>query len=284
MRLEKPPGVTDIMIMKRSLIALLSLLLFTFAGCSNMGLGGSRSPVADRVRANGEIRVGMSGNQPPFNMTSRSGAQMGMEVDLVRGLARALGVREKIVTMPFQDLLPALQKGEVDIVLSGLTMTPARNLEVAFAGPYFISGKAALTKSDSLAAADEPSDVNKPIRMTVLAGSTSEQFVQRDLPEVELVPATDYDEAIRMVLDDEVDAMIADYPICILALYQHPNAGLATTISPFTFEPIGAALSSDAPLLTNLVSNYLTLLEGTGTLEQLRAIWFNNDAWVRELP
>ena len=269
--------------MKRSLIALFSLALFSLAGCTTL-TGGSSSPVADRIRANGEIRVGMSGNQPPFNMTSRSGALMGMEVDLARGLASALGVNEKIVTMPFQDLLPALEKGEVDIVLSGLAMTPSRNLEVAFAGPYFISGKAVLTKSATLAAADDPEDVNRPVRMAVLGGSTSEQFVARELPRVERVPVADYDEAVAMVLADEVDALLADYPICVLALYQHPNAGLVTTISPFTFEPIGVALHANAPLLTNLVGNYLTMLEGTGTLETLRAIWFNNDAWVRELP
>jgi polar amino acid transport system substrate-binding protein len=193
-------------------------------------------------------------------------------------------VPEKIVTMPFQDLLPALERGEVDIVLSGLTMTPERNLKVAFAGPYFISGKAVLTKSASLAAADDPQDVNKPVRMAVLAGSTSEDFVKRELPQVELLKSADYADAIQKVLGDEADAMLADYPICILALYQHPNAGLATAVSPFTFEPIGVALSSDAPLLTNLVGNYLELLEGTGTLERLRLAWFNNDSWVRELP
>jgi polar amino acid transport system substrate-binding protein len=163
-------------------------------------------------------------------------------------------------------------------------MTPSRNLKVAFAGPYFISGKAVLTKSASLAAADDPEDVNQPVRMTVLAGSTSESFVRGELPQVELVPAADYDSAVQMVLDDEVDAMVADYPICVLALYQHPDAGLATAISPFTFEPIGVALSSDAPLLTNLVQNYFGLLEGTGTLDRLRAIWFDGGPWIDELP
>jgi polar amino acid transport system substrate-binding protein len=270
--------------MKRFLIALVSLLLLTVAGCSTIGLGGSSSPVTDRILAAGEIRVGMSGNQPPFNVMNRSGELMGMDVDLARGLAGSLGVQERLVTMPFQDLLPALERGDVDVVFSGLTMTPQRNLKVAFAGPYFISGKAALTKSDSLAAADNPADINKPLRMTVLAGSTSEQFVRRDLPEVELIPALDYAEAVQKVLDDEVDAMIADYPICVLALYQHPYADLAATFSPFTFEPIGVALSSDAVLLTNLVENYLELLEGTGVLGALRKTWFENDSWVRELP
>jgi polar amino acid transport system substrate-binding protein len=259
------------------------LLSFIAAGCSTLNMGGSTSPVTDRILSRGEIRVGMSGNQPPFNMANREGELIGMDVDLARAFARTLGVEAKLVTMPFNELLPALETGEVDIVLSGISMTPERNLKVAFAGPYFISGKAALSKSKSLAAADDPGDVNKPARMAVLAGSTSELFSQRELPEVELVSVADYDDAVAMVVRDEVDALIADYPVTLLALYQHPNAGLASTISTFSFEPIGAALPADAHLLTNAVQNYFTLLEGTGTLERLRAVWFENDSWVREL-
>jgi len=277
------------MLMKRSLIALVALLTFALFGCSTLNMGetttaASSSPATERILASGELRVGMSGNQPPFNMKNRAGELIGMDVDLARALSRMMGVKATLVTMPFKDLLPALHKGEVDLVMSGMTMTTERNLDVAFAGPYFVSGKAALTKEPSLAAADEPSDVNKPIRMSVLAGSTSEIFVKRELPEVTLVAAADYDEAVQKVLDDEVDAMIADYPVTLLELYRHPDAGLVSTISTFSFEPIGVAVSPDSHLLHNAVQNYFTLLEGTGTLERLRLIWFDNADWVVELP
>lgn len=272
------------MSMKRSLIAIASLLVFTISGCSTMNPSASSSPVTDRILSRNEIRIGMSGNQPPFNMKNRAGKLIGLDVDLGVALARTMGVEAKFISMPFQDLLPALEKGDIDIVLSGMTMTSERNLKVAFAGPYFISGKAALTKSPSLAAADEPEDINKKARMTVLAGSTSETFAKRSLPEVDLVAVSDYTEAVRLVVDDEVEAMIADYPVCILALYQNPDAGLVATISTFSFEPIGVALSSDAILLTNVVQNYFKLLEGTGTLERLRLAWFDNATWVKDLP
>ena len=114
----------------RRLIALVSLLFFSISGCSTMGLGASSSPVTDRILARGEIRVGMSGNQPPFNMKNRTGRLIGMDVDLASALARTMGVEAKLVRMPFQDLLPALERGEIDIVLSGMTMTSERNLKV----------------------------------------------------------------------------------------------------------------------------------------------------------
>ena len=85
------------------------------------------------------------------------------------------------------------------------------------------------------------------------------------------------------MIDDEVDALLADYPVCVLAVFQHQDEGLATVVSPFTFEPIGIALPENAPLLTNLIGNYLNLLEGTGALDQLRARWFSDGSWVSEL-
>jgi ABC-type amino acid transport substrate-binding protein len=122
------------------------------------------------------------------------------------------------------------------------------------------------------------------VRLAALAGSTSQQFVERSMTEAVLTTTTDYDEAVQLLLDGKVDALVADYPVCILSVLQHPGAGLATIVSPFTFEPIGVALPADAPLLTNLVENYLTLLEGTGLLEQLREKWFADGSWLSQLP
>ena len=61
---------------------------------------------------------------------------LGLEVDLARALARTMGVEANLVTMPFKELLPALERGDIDAIFSGVTMTAERNLKVAFAGPY----------------------------------------------------------------------------------------------------------------------------------------------------
>ncbi len=54
-------------------------------------------------------------------------------------------------------------------------------------------------------------------------------------------------------------------------------------MTPFTIEPLGIALPADAPLLVNLVENYLRSLENTGILTQLKAKWFSDGSWVSEL-
>ena len=250
------------------------------------GGGSSTAPMRlQRILESGELRIGLSGNQPPLNMTNKNGEIIGLEVDLMKALAHSMGLTARFVVKPFADLIPAIENGEVDVVISGMTITPERNARVAFVGPYFISGKSVLTKSAEIASADEATLLNNADhRYAVLAGSTSEAFVDQVLPKAVSVPAKDYDAAVQMVLDDEVQAMIADFPICQLSVMRHPEANLSTLMTPFTIEPLGIALSADDPLLINLIENYLNTLENTGLLIQFKAKWFSDGSWISELP
>ncbi|NNK47939.1 MAG: transporter substrate-binding domain-containing protein [Gemmatimonadetes bacterium] len=243
------------------------------------------SPVLDRIVETSTLRVGMSGNQPPFNMKGRDGELMGLEVDLANALAAAMKVKLQLVQKPFADLLPALEAGEVDMVLSGMTITAARSRSVSFVGPYVVSGKSILTKSSTLAAAEEAGDLNESdIRLVTLRNSTSETFVRTFLPEAQLTTVASYDEAIEMLRADQTGAMVADMPICLLTVLRYPNEDFATLDQPLTLEPIGIAVPTSDPQLLNLVRNYITALEGMGILEALRQVWFEDGAWVAALP
>ena len=275
--------------MQRLIVAILiGFSLFLSAGCSTFQkdkVKTSKTPVLERVQKSGVLRVGLSGNQPPFNMTTRAGKIIGIEPDLANALAETIGARAEFVVRPFGELLAALEAGEVDIVMSQMTMTPERNTRVAFAGPYFISGKAILTKSSSLATADEADDINRAgITLTALSGSTSEEFVREAVPSARLKGAMDYDQAVQLVINDEADAMVADFPICVISVLRFPDADLLTIASPFTFEPIGAAIPANDPLFVNLVQNYMNMLEGTGLMAALEARWFEDGRWLTELP
>ncbi len=271
-------------------IFLHALVALALAACTSPTTMGSRDPSPtptrlQRVLDSGELRIGLSGDQPPLNMVNKKGELIGLEVDLMNALTRSMGLNANFVVKPFSDLLPALERGDVDLVISGMTITPERNARFAFAGPYFISGKSVLTKSETIANVDSATKLDDPSRTyAALAGSTSEAFVRGVLPKSKLVSTRDYRSAVQMVLDDEVEAMVADFPICHLAVLQHPEARLSTLIQPFTVEPLGIALPADDPLLVNLIENYLNTLENTGILTQFKAKWFSDGSWISELP
>jgi polar amino acid transport system substrate-binding protein len=200
-------------------------------------------------------------------------------------MAESMKVKLRLETMPFADLLPALRAGRVDMVLSGLTMTPERNKTVAFVGPYFISGKSFLAKAGTLDSAKGSSELNVPtVRLAALRASTSQTFVEQVLPKATLVLTANYDEAITMVLQDKVDAMIADFPVCIFSVYRYPDRGLFALVTPLTYEPIGIALPRGDPLLVNWTQNWLRGMEATDALDRARDRWFKDASWLGLLP
>jgi polar amino acid transport system substrate-binding protein len=244
----------------------------------------SAGPVMDRILQKGELVVGTTGTQPPLNATTKTGKIIGLDADISRLIAKNLGVKVRFVTMPFGKLLPALEAGKVDMVLSSMAMTPKRNVKVAFAGPYFLSGKGILTKTQTTAALNEPEGLNSP-RFTVatLKDSTSQRIVEVAAPMAKLVTTKTYDEAIDMLFQDKIDALIADYPFCAVTAFRHRDKGLISGQVPLTFEPLGIAVPEDT-LLINWLGNFLKILEGSGALKKLAESWFNNPSWLNELP
>ena len=249
------------------------------------GEGARVSPVIDRIVAKKELVVGTAASMPPLNMTTKDGEIIGLEMDLARLFAEGMEVKLTLKPMRFNDLLPALATGKVDMVLSGMTIVPARNLKVAFVGPYFASGKSILAKKANVESLDEIAKMNNPEKVLVaLKGSTSQMFVEKLMPKAKLVLADDYGQAVAMVRDDKAIAMVADYPICLVSVYRYPDAGLATLSKPISYEPIGVALPASDPLLVNWVQNYLNTLEKTGAMEALVDRWFKDISWVSRLP
>jgi ABC-type amino acid transport substrate-binding protein len=262
-----------------TLIVIIATLFISMAATADY------SPVMEKFLKTGVLRVGMSGNQPPLNTHSRDGGLIGLEVDLAKQLASAMGVEVKFVEKPFGDLLAALDKGDVDIVMSGVSVTASRTTRFAFAGPYMMSGRSVLTKSETLAAARGPDVMNQPqFKFAALDNSTSKDFVEKYLPKSKLVIVKDYDAGVQLVLDDKVDGLIADMTICVLSVLRYPDMGLATLNQPMTVEPIGIAVPANDPQLLNLLDNYLDALEELGYMKELRRVWLQDDSWLAGLP
>ncbi len=276
--------------MKKTFLAFITAFVMAwFVGCAHntgtLNLTMSPTPVVSRILQRGELVVGMVGNMPPLNMTDKDGRIFGLEPDLAAFMAKAMGVELKIEVMDFPDLLPALEQGRVDMIVSGFAMTPRRNLKVAFVGPYYISGKSLLTKTETLAEIEDGHVLNNPnIRLSALKNSTSQEFVEKNLPKARLKTAKDYDQAIKMVLEDKVDAMIADFPVCAVSLFRYPQENLMALLKPMSYEPIGIAVPASDHLMVNWVENYLQRAEAVGLLEKLEAKWFDDDSWLEKLP
>jgi polar amino acid transport system substrate-binding protein len=231
------------------------------------------------------LRVGMSGNQPPMTMTTREGGLMGFDVDLAQALAMAMQVKLEIKTIPFGELMKALEEEKIDMVISNMSITPERTQSVSFVGPYMMSGMSILTRDSVLTKITSAEEFNREnLKLLALSNSTHANFIKTVAPDATLIEFGSYDEGVALLVDGKADAMVADMTQCLIAVMRFPDAGLITLEKPLTVEPVGIAVSKDDPQFLNLVDNFLTAYEKTGVLNQLRKKWFEDDAWVAALP
>ncbi len=240
-------------------------------------------PVMDRILKKGELVVGTTGEQPPLNAVAKNGDIIGMDADIARIIAKTLEVRLEFKVMPFNDLLPAVAAGEVDMVISSMTITPQRNRKLAFVGPYYMSGKGLITKTKTLPQLQKSAALNDS-RMTVavLQGSTSQKFAEQAAPQAKLVKTKSYDAAIGMLLVDKVDAIVADFPYCAFTAYRYKDKGLVAGESPISYEPLGIVVAEDT-LMINWLENFIEMLKGTGLLKKIHARWFQDGSWIEQL-
>ena len=113
----------------QSILAVLCCLLIIFAS----GLPS---------RANQTLKVATEPTFPPFQMRDKDGNLVGFDIDIMTALGKEAGLDIEWVTLPFDGIVPALQVGQVDAAISGMTITPERAQTVAFSRPYFKSGLA----------------------------------------------------------------------------------------------------------------------------------------------
>lgn len=269
-------------------LAVAACALLALAGCDRPAV---RAPASDkplpiqRILQAGELRVGTSADSPPMTAHDRDGKLMGLEIDLVEKLGETMDLKVRFVEMPFAELIPGLERGDIDMAVAGMTITPERNARVAFAGPYFISGNTLLSRKRELAEAEDPASLDDPkLSFAALKGSTSEAFARAHLPKAKLVAVTDNDAGVKALLAGEIDGLISDLQVCTVARLRHPDADLHLRFAPLTTEPLGIALVPDSMLFLNLVTNYLKTLEETGELAQLKAKWLGGSEWLERLP
>ena len=128
----------------RMLLFLILVLALSAPGC--------RSNDAPRGRA---LRVGVTPGFAPA-VFEQDGEIVGIEADLARALGERLGRRVVFERFAEGELLGALEAGEVDVVMSGLSITPERARRVLFATPYMESGQLALIRAHEIAAVHRP--------------------------------------------------------------------------------------------------------------------------------
>jgi len=253
------------MIERRQVAALVLGVAVALAGCSAQhgpGAPGAAGP---------PLRVGVMSDSLPY-VSMQGGRPEGLEVDFARELGAALGRRLEFVPLRWEDQIPALLDRRTDIIMSGITITRARELTVAFSQPYLRSGLIALVRpADRARYPTAAAVLATQDRVGVVGGTTGERFVREHLR----APLSVYPTAPAGILEltqRRVDLFIHDAPVALWAVSKD-EGNLAPVLAPLDEESLGWAFRRDDDGLRAAADAALTRWQTDGTRARILTRW-----------
>ncbi|MDR2656342.1 MAG: transporter substrate-binding domain-containing protein [Oscillospiraceae bacterium] len=230
----------------------------------------------DDIKASGKLIVGSELNFPPYEFyftnpeTGEEEAQ-GFEMQLARGIADALGVELDLRDQSFSGLITALRSGELDCIISGMSIKPERAEVVDFSNAYFGGTQILLSSAklaDSLAVPEDLAGKNLGAQTGSLqAGVAEEQFASANIVLMDKVPLLVYE--LRL---GNLDAVLLTDVVAQTYTTLYPDELKITTV-PVVYSSPGSGIAvqkGDNETLLAFLNDYIAQVKGDGTFDQ----WF----------
>ncbi len=252
-------------------ISLVSILLFAM-GCATMQSQGS--PEADKTESPQPLRVGMTPNYPPL-IFMENGKISGIEADLAEALSKELNTPFVFVEKPFPDLVSALVTHEIDMIMSGMSVTAKREALVRFVQPYMHVGQIAIIRKVDQARFDPPKDalyVNG-LRVGYERGTSGMQFAVDNLLLAQLEKFDSAEAGLAALLAGGVDVFIHDTPTAWSISTDKSYADLMVLTVPLTREPVAWAVRKEETELASRMNAVLDAWKEDGRLEKILDHW-----------
>jgi polar amino acid transport system substrate-binding protein len=222
------------------------------------------------MRARGTLRWGadMQGGEPYVFQDAEDPTQLrGFEVDLAEALARRLGVRAEFVQNDWQNLVPSLERGDFDIVMNGLEITPERQARVTFTRPYYRFTEVLVVRRDAPAVAGL-ADLHGQ-RVGTLNGSLAFELLKA-VPEVETVLYEGVEEPYSDLEQHRLSGVLLDNIIADRYGLNRPTLRQAAVVADGVY---AIAVRRDSPRLLRALDEALADVVKSGDLRKILVRW-----------
>ncbi|MCZ7545817.1 MAG: ABC transporter substrate-binding protein [Anaerolineae bacterium] len=232
-------------------------------------LHGANDESLERVLESGTLRVAIEGDNPPFGLLADD-QMSGLDVDLARALADALGVEVQFTVMGYDSLYDALDVWLVDAVISALRVDPDRTGDVRYTRPYLNAGQVMVVPKG--AALRSAADLEGRT-VAVEFGSEGDVWARREQRRRAALDVVRYDApvaALDALVDGAADAAVVD----AISVWVYPNAGALEVVEYVTDEPYAVAVRIEGEALWRVLDAALVDMIEDGRLERIIARWF----------
>ena len=254
-------------------IALLLLTIGVWAGGSQE----SGQTTLAKIQEQGSFVLGLDDSFPPMGFRGESGDIVGFDIDLAKEVADRMGVELELRPVDWDGVILSLNKGDIDLIWNGMTITESRQEKIDFSEPYLANRQIVIVAAGSdIATKADLADKKVGVQM----GSSSETAISRE-PDIldsfdELKKYADNVVALLDLQAGRVDAVVVDEIMGRYYIAKRP--GVYEVINEdFGREEYGIGFRQEDDAFRQKVDEILNEMRADGTAAEIYEKWFGED-------
>ena len=221
------------------------------------------------------LRVGTHPTFAPFEFLDRSSREyVGFDMDMIREIGKRMNVEVEFVNMGFDGLIPALMTNNIDIVVSGVTITEERKKRVDFCEPYYQAGQGLMIRVGDEAKYQKIEDLhNKTIAVQI--GTTGADKA-KDIPGAKVTNYNATSEAFMALTSRNAEAVVHDRPVLAYFMKTQPRMSQSLQLQPAIedAQQYGFAVKKGNKELLDKLNKGLEAVRQAGEDKQIYSKWF----------
>ncbi|KMK67787.1 transporter substrate-binding domain-containing protein [Puniceibacterium sp. IMCC21224] len=234
--------------------------------------------VIETIQKRGVIKIGLS-LFVPWSMRDLNGDLVGFELDVGRQLAEDMGVEAEFIPTSWDGIIPALVAGNFDVIISGMTVTPQRNLTVNFSQPYAYSGMTILANT-AMTEGFTLEDYNSAdVTFSARRGATPATVIADMFPKATLNLFDEDGAATQEVLNGNAHATMSSEPGPSDDARRNPETLSVPFDQAFQAGGEGIAMRKGDSDALAYFNSWITWRTNTGWLKERHTYWFRGDEW-----
>ncbi len=259
-------------------IAVLLLLTLLVIGCGKSNAKSSSTAEAksvstlDKIQKAGVIKVGMEVGYLPFEFNDDQGNIIGFDVDMANELGKRMGVKVELINTAWDGIIPGLQAGKYDIIMSGMTRTLERALAVNFTDPYYETGQVLLIRKGDTRVKNFKDMDTKDLVLAVKTGTTSDLATAKIIKNAKIDKYSTEIDGVTALKTKKADVFVYDKPY--IEDYAEKDAEVVMLPELFTKEYFGFAIRKGDQDYLNWLNYFVAEIRADGTYDSLYKKWF----------
>ena len=239
--------------------------------------------VIEEVQDRGTLRVGL-GLFEPWSACNADGELIGFEIDVAKKIAADMGVELEFARTNWTYIISELIAEQFDVIISGMTTLPERNLRVNFTSTYNSSGVYLVANTEETADLATLADFNSSdVTIATRRGASSVRFVESVFPDAMLLLFDTDNAVLQAVVAGDAHAAAAFATTRTTWVEAHPETLNLPFEEPFSSE-VGAIAVRKGDLDTlNFFNTWIEANKASGWLEQRSQYWFQTREWVDQV-